>query len=254
MESYFTWKQIFDWLEKGVVTTVFLSILAFLFRNWFGELLKHTIQLRFDKDLESYRAQLKAQSDANLERLKSELKGDSERELERLKADGAKEIEQLKAQLQIQAAERNIRLTRVFEETANVIAKTFSLLVQLNDAVFELVHCDDEASSSQRMEKFKRIASLSQQFREYYQIHRIYIPLNTANKATQLWRNLERQLLLSDDIKRLEGRGDDSQNLEQQNMGLSELSIEILKMLDDLEVEFRHLLAVTQTESNKLKN
>jgi hypothetical protein len=64
---------MWDWLTKGTVVTAFLFILGYLFRGWLGEILKRTIQIRFDKDLEAYRVQLKSVSDKDLERLKDEL-------------------------------------------------------------------------------------------------------------------------------------------------------------------------------------
>jgi hypothetical protein len=92
-------------LISGGFSAVVSAALLFLARNWIGERLKASISSEYQQKLETHKAQLQAANDAELERLK--------------------------AQLQTAAAERSIKLTRVFENQADILAKIYELLQEL---------------------------------------------------------------------------------------------------------------------------
>jgi hypothetical protein len=94
-------QDIITILSSGALS----SALVFLFRNWISERIKASIQHEYDQKLETHKAQLKAESEISVEKLKS--------------------------QLQVAAAERSIKLTKVFEQQADAIAETYSKLVAM---------------------------------------------------------------------------------------------------------------------------
>ena len=86
----------------AVVTTVGVNGLSvFVFQKWFEH--------RLARELETHKARLQSQTET--------------------------EIVRLKAQLQIAAAERNVRYSKVFEHTAEVIPELYKKLISLSDAV-----------------------------------------------------------------------------------------------------------------------
>jgi predicted nucleic acid-binding protein len=93
-------------LTQDIITIVssgaLSSVLVFLFRNRISERIKASIQHEYDQKLNTYKVQLKIQTEA--------------------------EIIRLKAQLEI-AAERNVQYSRVFEKTEDVIAETYGKLL-----------------------------------------------------------------------------------------------------------------------------
>ena len=96
-------------LSSAGVSALLTAALVFLTKNWISERLKGAIKSEYDQKLETHKAQLKAQSDVSLEEFKSKL--------------------------QVAASERNIRLTRVFEDTVDTISGTYSRLLAFHDAV-----------------------------------------------------------------------------------------------------------------------
>ena len=118
-------KPILTILTSGAVSAGIASLLIFLFKSWISERIKGSIQHEYDQKLEAYKAQLKAASDVS--------------------------IEQLKSQLQITAAERSIKLTKVFEQQADTVAETYAKLVELIGAIFAK-RWDTEAQGSGKNE------------------------------------------------------------------------------------------------------
>src|SRR4051812_21797780 len=98
-------------LSSAGVSAILAAAMVFLAKNWISERLKAAIKSEYDQQLESHKSQLKAQGDTQLE--------------------------QFKAQLHIAAAERSIRLTRVFEKTVETVSGTYERLLAFHDAVAE---------------------------------------------------------------------------------------------------------------------
>jgi hypothetical protein len=136
------------------------ALLVYMVNSWYKssieERIKRSIQLSYDKELETYRDKLKSQSDI--------------------------EITKLKADLEIAANERNVRLTQTFDEMASVIAETYKRLVAMMDAsthYSQLIGTDFE--EQQRRLKFYQ--EKSDDFILYFRPRKIYLPSATAEKV-----------------------------------------------------------------------
>jgi hypothetical protein len=127
------------------VWTSVLAIVGVLGREWILKQLETYIQSKYDRELEAYKDKLKLESD--------------------------KEIERLKSQLQITAAERSIKLTRVFEDQANVIAQTYSKLVETIMAT-----ATSTLTPSTQSSIIDTIGAKINAFKAYYHPHKLYLP------------------------------------------------------------------------------
>lgn len=143
-------------LEYSAGFGVPLTLLWAFGRDWLLKRLELSIKSKYDEKLELYRAELKHASELELAHLKSNL--------------------------EIKAAERNTRFSRVFEETAKVIAKTYALLVETSNAAnsFASYLGKDEKQQTEAGEAFKQKYTA---FYEYYDLHQIYIPKQTRDKV-----------------------------------------------------------------------
>ena len=142
-------------LTSGVVSAGIASLLVFLFKSWISERIKGSIQHEYDQKLEAYKAQLKAASDVS--------------------------IEQLKSHLQITAAERSIKLTKVFEQQADTIAETYAKLVGLTSAIGEYTAMMEYETTPPKSERRKKVGERMQDFFVYYQPRKIYLPKDTQS-------------------------------------------------------------------------
>jgi len=151
-----------SWLWS-VLSSVFVSGLLtagliFIAKNWIGEKMKNAIKHEYDQKLETLRAQLKSTSD--------------------------KEIEQLRAKLQIEAAGRNIRLTRVFEKNRRNYFKHIYKALELRRAVDKLVEFN--ADKEKRLLLGQSVDRAAEAFFTYFLPNMIYIPKTTAEKIVEL--------------------------------------------------------------------
>jgi peptidoglycan hydrolase-like protein with peptidoglycan-binding domain len=78
----------------------------------------------------------------NLETHKAQLKRDSDAELEKFKGLTNREVEKLKSQLSIAAAERHVRFARLHDKRAEVIAEIYKLVATAHTAVESFVAAD----------------------------------------------------------------------------------------------------------------
>jgi hypothetical protein len=141
---------------QTILTSLFASlglngILIAIFQKYISTRLDH----KYARKLEEHKARLKYESDTEIERLKSAL--------------------------QIAAAERNVRHSWVFEETAKTIATTYSKLLAMKEAADEYTSLM-EPTGQMRQERAEKYKELTQDFLKYYLPNKIYIPKDTAEK------------------------------------------------------------------------
>jgi hypothetical protein len=96
-------------LSSISASAVVSALTAFFAQNWIAARLNAAIKNQYDQRLETHKAQLLASNQI--------------------------EVEKFKAELQLAASERGIRLTRVFERTVDAIAGTYERLLAFHDAV-----------------------------------------------------------------------------------------------------------------------
>lgn len=106
-----------------------------------------------------------------LERLKNAIKHEYDEKLETHKA-----------QLKLLEAERSIRLTRVFEKTAETIATTYAKLWAFHKAVEDCTQRGDHSDFAQNQELERNIQSKYADVLQYFLPHKIYFPKDTAKR------------------------------------------------------------------------
>lgn len=153
-------RDIITILSSGALS----SVLVFLFRNWISERIKASIQHEYDQKLETHKAQLKAESEISVEKLKS--------------------------QLQVAAAERSIKLTKVFEQQADAIAETYSKLVTMITTVEEYTSVVEYENTPSKAIRRKKVGEKMTEFYDYYKPRRIYLPKETQSSIDAFAKQL----------------------------------------------------------------
>lgn len=198
-------------LASGAVS----GLLVWLTKSWITERLKHAIKHEYDEKLETYKAQMKAQSDVELEKLRSQLK--------------------------VSATEHELRFSSLHEKRAEAIAETYALLKDLFFRLADYVKIFEPAGDRPKEERRKAAAESHEKFRAYYASKLIFFPKATADKLEAI----NQQFVKSFNefviwVEMREGRGGDGTQkwLEIFNR----LDGEIKIALGELEDEFRKLM------------
>jgi hypothetical protein len=212
-------------IAPSVVLSSFTSgALVWLARNWISERLKRSIQHEYDQKLETHKVQLKHEHEKN--------------------------IEQFKAQLQIAATERNIRLSRTFERTAEVVATTYAKLVSLQNAVEGYTRALEPTDDPQRSKLGRNVQARSEDFLSYYLPHKIYLPKDTAESVRQFSNTLhDLASRFSMVLAARQAQVTDSQSVDSLLKKLEALNEAVPKLLALLEEDFRRILSLDERNS-----
>jgi hypothetical protein len=141
-------------ITSAGVSALLTAVIVFLAKNWISERLRGAIRSEYEQKLETHKAQLKAQNDTQLEHFK--------------------------AQLQVAASERSIRLTRVFETTVDTVAGTYERFLAFHDAVGSYISIFEYKSDPSKEERRKIVASRYTEFLDYYRPRRPFLPKRTV--------------------------------------------------------------------------
>jgi len=216
-----------QFLIASVSVSVFLSgLLVWLFRTWISERLKNAIKHEYDQKLETHKAQLKSESDIT--------------------------VEHLKAQLQIAAAERNVRFSKVFEEIAETVAQTYAKLLAFHDSVGRYVSFIEWAGDPPKEERRKQAGEKLQEFLSYYKPRRLFLPADTVKLIEGFYKGLydisinfmigvERGADYSDK------KSPDSDTWIKAHKYMTE---EVPPLLEKLENDFRQILGTTSNKKD----
>lgn len=131
-------------------------MLLWLTRSWISARLENAIRYEYDQKLETHKATLKAQTDVELEKLRSDLA--------------------------IIANERSIKLTKLHEIRAEVIADTYSLLRELHNSIAEYVKAFIPAGDRSQEDRRNEVVKAHATFFKYYSRKRIFLPRDTVEK------------------------------------------------------------------------
>lgn len=151
------------------MSALLTAAIVFLAKNWISERIKGAIKNEYDLQLESHKSKLKSESDT--------------------------QIEQFKAQLHIAAAERSIRLTRVFEKTVETVAGTYERLLWFHDAVAEYTSIVEFESTPPKEERRKILAEKYQDFLLFYRPRRPFLPKRTVSSIDDFRAKLHKTSL-----------------------------------------------------------
>jgi hypothetical protein len=156
---------IFAIITSASVGAILTGLLLFLAKSWISEKLKNAIKSEYDQKLETYKAELKAESDVAIENLKS--------------------------RLSIAANEHQVRFSRLHETRAEVIAETYALLRDLYEKVADYVKIFEPAGDRPKEERRNDVISALNALRAYYPKKQIFLPKKTAIKV----RNIDIELM-----------------------------------------------------------
>ena len=140
------------------------AALVFLLRGWISQRLKSSIQHEYDQKLETHKAKLAAESEIAIEHLKS--------------------------QLQIAASERNIKLTKIFEQQAEVIAEVFAKLVRLIASIEEYTAIMTFEGTPSMADRRKKVGECMTDFISYYHPKKVFLPAATQKRIDSFVKEL----------------------------------------------------------------
>jgi hypothetical protein len=200
-------------ITSAFVSAILVGLLLFLTKSWISERLKNAIKSEYDLKLESYKVELKAESEVAIENLKS--------------------------RLSVAATEHQIRFSRLHESRAEVIAETYALLRNLYEKVADYVKIFEPAGDRPKEERRSDVVAALNDLRAYYPKKQIFLPKKIAIKV----RNIDIELMQATSqfvygvelSKRAESTKTWVEIFERMN---GEISV----AMDELEDEFRELL------------
>jgi hypothetical protein len=204
---------ILQLLASAAVSAGLTTALIWLTKTWISERLKASIKSEYDQRLETHKAELKAQSDVELEKLRS--------------------------QLTIAASEHEIRFSRLHEERAQVIAKTYSLLKELFSRLSEYVQIFEPLAGPSRQERCIAANNAHRDFHVYYTRKLIFFPKDVARKLEQI--DADCVLVFGEFALHVELSPDPNRPIKWAEI-FERVQTEIRAALSELEDHFRRLL------------
>jgi hypothetical protein len=166
-----------------LVSVAFSGLVVFGLRTWIGERLKASIKANYDEKLEQIKNNLKISADKEIEQLKSNFSIMLETHKISIKATADIQIERTKSSLQIAAAEHSYRFTKLHEQRAEVIAKSYSMFLLLLNSAADYA----KERGGINAQHFKdNLASTMGAFKHYFRPNRIYLPRSLADKVEQI--------------------------------------------------------------------
>jgi hypothetical protein len=143
-------------LASAATSAALTGFVVWLTKSWISERLKNAIKHEYDQKLETHKAQLKAQSDV--------------------------ETERLKAQLNIAAAEHEVRFSGLHGKRAEMIAEVYEKLVQAHWDASSFVSPIEYANEPSKEEKYATAMKSMAEFFKYYDKRRIYLPQSLCDQ------------------------------------------------------------------------
>jgi hypothetical protein len=203
-------------LSSAGVSAVLAAFLVFLFRSWIGERLKNAIKHEYDQKMEVFKAQLQAEHQ--------------------------REIETLKAHLQIATSTHQIQFASLHAKVAEVVAEIYARIVRVKNAVAQYVKVMESSGEPSKEERRKAVAVALAEFQDYYETHRLYLPKESikiiGEFSDTLWKTTW-GFMLQVEMPLAEGERHDIKAWGDAHRTMSET---VPLLLENLEDEFRKLL------------
>ena len=195
----------------------------FLLRGWISQRLKSSIQHEYDQKLETHKAKLAAESEIAIEHLRS--------------------------QLQIAAAERNIKLTKIFEQQAEVIAEVFAKLVKLIVSIEGYTAIMTFEGTPSMAERRKKVGECLADFSGYYHPKKVFLPAATQKRIDTFVKELHAKTLafmfnVEQGHQRTQKPEDDTW-LQTMNF----MNKEVVQIMSDLDQELKTILGLSEPNS-----
>lgn len=213
--------NISDILLTAGVSTALSTLVMFVFRTWLSERIKGSIQSEYQIKMENLKSQLKAESDQTLERLKNEL--------------------------QMASAERHVRFSKAFDQTAQTAAVAYEKLLALNDAVLDYTKSLELSDMPSQADCRKVVSERYADFMTYFRPKSLYLPSETAKRVQALHKKLHSTALnfMFRVEKRMEPKSVKEPDLDLWVKTESIMHDEMPELLESLADHFRKLLGIS---------
>ncbi|HEU6448465.1 MAG TPA: hypothetical protein VFV23_08515 [Verrucomicrobiae bacterium] len=197
------------------------AALVFLLRGWISQRLKSSIQHEYDQKLETHKAKLSAESEIAIEHLKS--------------------------QLQIAAAERNIKLTKIFEQQAEVIAEVFAKLVRLIASIEEYTAIMTYEGTPSMAERRKKVGERMTDFVDYYHPKKVFLPAPTQKRIDAFVKELNLKTIMF--MRKVEQGRERAQSPEEDTwfQTMNFMNKDVAQIMADLDQELKTILGLSET-------
>ncbi len=143
------WDEIIKFIGGSAVLIV---AIAWLIRNLISQLLT--------KDIEKYKFELKRDAD--------------------------KEIESLRASLNLEALTHQIRYSKLHDKRAQIIAELYGRLYEFQWAVSAFLRDFDKDNEDNKTQSVQELDNKSYEFKDYFDKHRIYFTENICSTVDEL--------------------------------------------------------------------
>ena len=178
-------------LASAATGALLSAAVAWLCKAWISERLKAAIQHEYNEKLETFKV--------------------------RLHAESAIEMEKLRSQLHVNATERQIQFSGLYQTRGQVITRLYDILVvaHRNGAAFAtpVVRANDQPLP----EKYRAAYTSIMDLVSYFDAHRIYIPFDLCVLLEQLTYRMRLEILAPGDLVRYEEANLPQHILEQRN-------------------------------------
>ena len=164
-------------------------------------------------------------------------------------------ITQLRAQLELKASERNIKLTTVFEDQAKVIVTLYGKLLPMLDAAEDYTMLIKDSDQQNRIDKLKTFAERCNDYFDYFRPNRIYLPQTTSKQANELTGTLVKlvnKYHMTEKLLKLQPLTEPGlESLNKLDEQVEAMQASISPLLLTLETEFQKILGFPMPEKEK---
>lgn len=169
---------LLSFLASAATGAILSAMVAWLCKSWISERLKAAIQHEYNEKFETFKV--------------------------KLQADSAIEMEKLRSQLNINAAERQIQFSGLYQIRGQVITRLYDMLVIAHREGADFASPISGVYDQTFQEKYRNTQTAITQLVNYFDAHRIYIPLDLCNLLEQLIYHLRLEILAPGDGTRYE--------------------------------------------------
>lgn len=208
-------------LSSAAVSAALTAVLVFLFRSWISERIKNAIKYEYDQKMEIYKSQLKTEHQ--------------------------REIENLKAKLQIVTSTHQIQFESLHVKIAETVAGVYARIVQIRRKVADYVKIIEFSNDPSREERRKAAAEAFGEFRNYYEPHRLYLSkelIKHIENFEKILFNTTSDFMWQVEMPDAQGGHQDIEAWQKVSRTMSDT---IPDLLENLEDEFRSLLGQSIT-------
>lgn len=169
-----------------------------------------------------------------------------------LQKESQQELLRLQSSLQLVQLEHQVRFAKLHENRAEIIAETYSKLVKLQKTTSDFVHMYQRVNDSKNKENIKQLWDAADDFKEYFEKHRIYFNPNTCSEIDDLTQALSKAcsnlVIFIQDAGAIKLTTDQIWN--EWNKAMTIIDSDVMKIKNSLEGSFRELLGVIQLKAN----